>query len=339
MFGNGRMIARTVDEFGQFRPISSVNVVGDDLLFWSSANCTSMPRESGRRVAQTFGMGTYSRLRKLRVGVVGCSGTGSPLIEQLARNCVGELVLVDPDHVEERNLNRILNATMEDVRQTKLKVDVAARSIHSMGLGTKVHSYPLSLFHPTAVNAIAECDVVFGCMDTVDGRHLLNKIATFYTLPFFDLGVRIDADGRGNVDQVCGTVHYLQPGGSSLLSRNVYTLDQVREAGLYRTDPSNYKNLVAAGYIRGVREDQPAVVQLNSLIASLAVNEFLARLHPYRLDPNSEYAILRFSVSHDIYEHETDGVPCRLLGRHVGRGDVCPPLDWPELSLPNEEVA
>ena len=333
MFGDGRMIARLVDERGRFYPLASVNVVGDDLSFWPSAPGKAAVPEFAHRVAQTFGAGTYDRLRRLRIGVVGCSGTGSPLIEQLARNCVGELVLVDPDRVEEKNLNRILNATIEDAQQGCLKVDVAARSIRAMGLGARVETHPRSLFEPDAVHAIASCDVVFGCMDSIDGRHLLNKLATFYLIPYFDLGVKLEADGRGGVDQVCGTVHYLQPGGSSLLSRHVYTMDQVRAAGLYRTDPAAYRAQLREGYIHGVQENRPAVVQLNMLLASLAVNEFLARLHPFRIDPNADYAIHRLSISHGIYEHEGDGEPCALLARHVGRGDVSPLLDWAELSL------
>jgi hypothetical protein len=169
-------------------------------------------------------------------------------------------------------------------------------------------------------------------MDSVDGRHLLNKLATFYALPYFDLGVKLEADGRGGVDQVCGTVHYLQPGGSSLLSRKVYTMEQVRTAGLYRTDRAAYKAQLAQGYLRGVVEDRPAVIQLNMFIASLAVNELLARLHPYRIDPNGDYAIHRVSLSHGIYEHLEDGDPCLALAKHVGRGDITPLLDWAELS-------
>ena len=33
------------------------------------------------------------------------------------------------------------------------------------------------------VDAVAQCDLVFGCMDTVDGRYLLNALASYYTLP------------------------------------------------------------------------------------------------------------------------------------------------------------
>lgn len=333
MFRDGRMIGRLVDQQGRFHPLASVNVVGDDLLFWTPATQPAPVPEFGQRVAQTFGSGTYDRLRKLRIAVVGCSGTGSPLIEQLARNCVGSLLLVDPDCVEEKNLNRILNATMGDALNQRPKVDVAARAIRAMGLGTVVETYHRSLFDPDAVRAVAGCDVVFGCMDSVDGRHLLNKLATFYLVPYFDLGIRLEADGKGGVDQVVGTVHYLQPGGSSLLSRHVYTMEQVRAAGLFRTNPAVYRAQLKEGYIRGVQEDRPAVVQVNSLVASLAVNEFLARLHPYRLDPNADYAVHRLSISHGIYEHESDGEPCPTLVRHVGRGDVTPLLDWAELSV------
>jgi len=330
---NGRMFGRTIDSDGLFTNLDCINVVGDDLPFWYSTNDGNPVPEFARRISQSFGAGTYERLKRLRIAVVGCSGTGSPVIEQLARNCIGELVLVDPDIVEKKNLNRILNSSMMDAISGEAKVQVAKRSVEKMGLGTTVRAIQSSLFSPSAVEAVGECDIVFGCVDSIDGRHLINKLATFYLLPYFDLGVKLEADGVGGVEQVCGTVHYLQPGGSSLFTRGVYNLEQVRAAGLKRSDPQAYKGLLEEGYIRGIQEDRPAVVQLNSLIASLAVNELLARLHPYRIDPNADYAIHRLSLSHGIYEHETDGEPCQMLLRHSGRGDVNPLLDWPELSL------
>ncbi len=333
LMDDGRAFGRVVTEDGLFESLQGINFVGDDLVLYSATeNQSDLVPEFGRRVAQTFGSGTYERLRKLRIAVIGCSGTGSPVIEQLARNCVGSLVLVDPDHVEEKNLNRILNATIDDAQSKRLKVEVAERAIRAMGLGTKVQVHAKNLFDPIVIREVAACDVLFGCMDTIDGRYLLNKLASFYLLPYFDLGVKIEADGSGSVDQVCGTVHYLKPGGSSLLSRNVFTLEQVRAAGLHRTDPEQYQKQLKEGYIRGIQEDRPAVIQLNTLIASLAINELLARLHPYRLDPNGEYAVNRISLSHGICDHEPDGEPCRVLSRHAGRGDMEPLLEWAELS-------
>lgn len=335
MMDDGRIFGRIVDGEGQFSPFSDVAVIGDDLKYYRCSMGRSV-EPFGQRVAQSFGAGTYQQLRQLRIAVVGCSGTGSIVIEQLARNCVGGLVLVDPDRIEAKNLNRILNSRAAHASEAAAKVDVQAQAIAEMGLGTTVETFCADLFDPDVVRAIAECDIVFGCMDSIDGRHLLNKLATFYMLPYFDLGVKLEADGKGGVDQVCGTVHYLQPGGSSLLSRHVYTSELVRAAGLYRTDRAAYKAQLGLGYIRGIAEDRPAVIQLNALIGSLAVNELLARLHPYRLDPNGEYAIHRISLSHGIYEHLPDGDPCPALSRHVGRGDVLPLLDWAELSGKDE---
>jgi hypothetical protein len=336
LLDNGRVFGRVCHGDGRFEPFTSVSVVGDDFHIWRAKDVDGPVPEHATRVAQTFGKGTLAVLQGLKVGVVGCSGTGSPTIEMLARNCVGALVLVDPDVVEPKNLNRIYNTSAADARRGRAKVDVIARAVKAMGFGTKVQAFQRDLFEREVVFALADCDVLFGCMDSVDGRHLLNRLASFYSIPYLDLGVKLEADGAGGVDQVAGSVHYLKPGGSSLLSRHVYTPERLRAAGLARTDPKTYRRQLKEGYIRGVAEDRPAVIQLNTLIASLAVNELLARLHPYRLEPNGEFAIRRVSLSHDIFSHESDGTACEALARFVGRGDMEPLLNWPELSVRKE---
>ena len=62
------------------------------------------------RTRQAFGDGTTDLLRSLSVGVAGCSGTGSWVIELLGRLGIGRLVLVDPDTIECKNMNRIVNS-------------------------------------------------------------------------------------------------------------------------------------------------------------------------------------------------------------------------------------
>jgi hypothetical protein len=332
MLPDGRIFARTVGADGVFAPVPLVSVVGDDLHFWHAPGGEVEVPEFARRHAQAFGSGTTALLNRLSVAVVGCSGTGSPVVEQLARLGVGKLVLVDPDVVEEKNLNRILNAKIEDARLKSPKVEVMRRSIARIGLPTEVLTFARDLAHPEVVKAVAECDAVFGCMDSVDGRHLLSRLATFYLLPYFDVGVKLAADGRGGVDQICGTVHYLQPDGSSLLSRGTYTLEQVQAAALRRTDPAAYQDQLQSKYIVGVKEERPAVISVNMLFASLAVNEFLARLHPYRDDPNGEFAAYRISLTQARIIQDADGEPCPVLARHAGRGDVRPLLDMPALS-------
>jgi hypothetical protein len=332
MLPSGEMFGRSMGKNGRFIPIELIKLVGDDIVFWHDRSESRVVPDHGARIAQAFGKRTYQLLSRLKIAVIGCSGTGSLVVEQLGRNCVGELVLVDPDRVERKNLNRIPQATMEDAEGGEFKVNVMERAVSKMGFGTKVTAIAADLYDKSAIRAVAGCDVVFGCMDSIDGRHLLNKLATFYLLPYFDVGVKLIADGVSGIQQVCGSVHYLKPGGSSLLSRRVYTLDQLHAAALYRSDPEAYADQLKAGYIEGVNEEKPAVISVNMLYAALAVNELLSRIHPFRLDPNAEYNQHTFSLSHGIYEHAAHDAPCTLLAKHVGRGDVVPPLDMPSLS-------
>lgn len=335
MLPQGRMFGRAIHADGAFQPLDSILVPGDDLHFWIPQSVGTLP-SFAQRHAQLFGSGTTRRLREMSVAVVGCSGTGSPVIEQLARLGVGRLVLVDPDRVEPKNLNRILNATREDAYLRRPKVEVMARAIAAMGVGTELEIIADNLATPRAVKAVAECDVVFGCMDGVDGRHLLNRLAAYYVLPYFDVGIKLEADGEGGVNEACGSVHYVRPDGATLLDRKLYTTDQLKAAGLRRTDPKAYREQVKAGYIRGIAEDRPAVISINMQMASTAINEFLARLHPYRYDDNAESAILRTSFISNAQFRDPEETRSGIFFPLIGKGDVRPLLSMPDLSEPEE---
>jgi tRNA A37 threonylcarbamoyladenosine dehydratase len=73
-----------------------------------------------KRHAQAFGAKTTHALGELAVAVIGCSGTGSPTIAQLAHLGIARLVLVDPDYVLEHKLNRILYALGDAVERIGL---------------------------------------------------------------------------------------------------------------------------------------------------------------------------------------------------------------------------
>jgi hypothetical protein len=175
-------------------------------------------------------------------------------------------------------------------------------------------------------------------MDGVEGRHLLNRLSAYYLLPYFDVGVRLEADGKGGIDEACGAVHYLRPDGSTLQDRMLYTPSQLKAAGLRRTDPKAYRDQVRAGYIHGVEEDRPAVISINMQMAAIAVNEFLARLHPYRHDDNADAAIVRVSFIQGAEYREREPAASGMFSGQIGRADVQPLLSMPELSGPEGEA-
>jgi hypothetical protein len=331
MLPDGQMFGRAILSTGNFQDLHSIQVVGDDIHMWSGV-AEKQVSAGLKRHAQMFGTATIQKLRQLSIAVVGCSGTGSPVVEQLARLGVGRLVLIDPDYVEEKNLNRILNAGRQDAYLKTPKVEVLAKAIARMGLDTELQVICENLSTPTSVEAVASCDVVFGCMDGTEGRHILNRLAAFYLIPYFDIGVRLESDGLGGINEACGAVHYIRPDSSTLLERKVYTMEQVTAEGLKRTDPKAYRDQVKAGYIHGVIENRPAVISINMHMATIAVNELLSRLHPYRYDNNSESAIVRVSFIQNETYREAEPAGSSIFSKKVGRGDCIPLLDMPILS-------
>ena len=335
MLPDGEMFGRVLID-DRMRQIDCISVAGDDLLFWYANSGGSSVPDFAASHAQAFDEGTIERLRKLSIAVIGASGTGSPTIEQLMRLGVGEIVIVDHDEMEERNVNRILNSTISDAEEQRPKVSVLAEAVERAGLGTRVITLEKNLWNPDVVRAGAQCDVLFGCMDSIDGRYILNSISTHYNIPYFDIGIRLVAKQngpqKGQIQEVCGTVHYLRPGRSSLLSRDLFSMKDVAAAGLVRNDPEAHRRQVSDGYINGVEGGRPAVISVNMLGASLAVNEFLARLHPYREDPNSTHAAVAFSLSSmELFSDAEEGV-CPILSRSVGLGDQVPILGLMELA-------
>jgi hypothetical protein len=337
MLSDGSMFGRRLKTNGQFEKLRSVSVIGNDIKRWRPRDfgqeAQLNPPAFTRRHAQAFGERTTNELRDLSVAVVGCSGTGSPIIMQLAHLGIGRLVLIDPDRVHELNLNRIFNATITDANLHRLKVDVLRDAVLRLGLGTRVERHATNLSNPNAVRAVAGCDIVIGGVDSAEGRFLMNLISNFYILPYIDVGVTLETNQLGEIEQVCGYVNYLRPGGSSLLSRRSLDLEEVRAEGLKRQNPSAYEEQRKAGYIKGVKEDRPAVISVNTNLAALAVNELIARIHPFREKDNRFYAKTGLSLSEAVlYPEAEPNKPCSYMSRYVGCGDVDPLLNLAELS-------
>lgn len=322
MLPDGEVIARTVDGKGKFSPIESVSIVAENVRTWKRQGKKEKLHDSGLRVLQTFGKGTFELLRQMRVGVVGCSGTGSIIVELLARNCVGNLVIVDPDVVEEKNLNRILNARKDDADKSIPKVETLKNAAESMGTKVLVDTYQSDTASEEVIKALVDCDVIFGCVDSARGRYHLECIANAYLIPYFDVGVNLEADGDGGIVQADAVAHYIHPENASLMSRGAYTSEQVRAEDLRNTDRKRYEEQKKAGYLAAVGEDQPAVISINMQAACMAFNDFMARLHNFRLDDNAEFATQRFRIVHGVYTNEAaSGEPAPIFQKYLGMGD------------------
>jgi hypothetical protein len=325
---DGRLFARWFDTTsGSLIPFDKVSVVGSDIKFYG--NSSSVIDGAFQSHAQAFGQGTVDILKSMRIGIVGCSGTGSPTIEQLVRLGVGELVLIDEDVVEERNLNRIVNTTRQDAELRRPKVEALKETIEKIDIGTKVISLQCDVASSEAIQALGQCDVIFGCVDTHQARLTMNLISSYYLIPYFDLGVRLDAAQDSSIGRtiqaVCGSVHYVKPGGSSLFTRGVINPKKLADESLKKTATDAYKQQLDEGYIYGTVEHSPAVISVNMLASSLAVNDFLARIHPYRNEPNIKTDQIEFDLCEMGFYPEAHQDICSIMSPYLGRGD-CTPL-------------
>ncbi|WP_407116133.1 ThiF family adenylyltransferase [Bradyrhizobium sp. LMG 9283] len=298
MLPDGAMLGRLCgpDEFA--KPIDLVSVFRDDLSFWWNQD-GRLGTSSKRPAAFTSGMTEW--LGRLSACVIGVSGTGSVVAEQLARLGFGEIIVVDFDRVEPRNLNRILNATTDDARNGRLKVEMFASAVRHYREGCDVQRVSSSIATRDAVLAASEADILFSCVDSAEGRHIADRLAAYFATPLFDLGVSIPTRrGLGDereIAEVCGRIDYVFPGGSTLLDRGVYDAALLEAEYLACTAPEAFRQKLDDGYLRGIEEQAPAVITLNMRAASDAVMEFIARAFPFRHAPNSSRARTLFMLA------------------------------------------
>ncbi|WP_246721671.1 ThiF family adenylyltransferase [Methylosinus sp. H3A] len=236
------------------------------------------------RQARLFGTSFNPIVRSLRIGVVGCGGTGSPTAMMLARLGVGGLLLVDDDVIELTNLNRVHGSRRSDADGGRAKVDVLAREIREADLGVDVVTFKGWVGDARARDALRSCDVVFGCTDDHDGRLFLNRLAYFYGIPVVDMGVRIIPASKDRPYEMAGRVTLVTPGAPCLLCRGLVDPVRAREEALKRTDPDEYDRRKAEAYVAGGGDPAPVVVTFTTETACMAVNELLQGLTAFRGD-------------------------------------------------------
>ena len=209
-------------------------------------------------------------LTSLRVGVVGLGGLGSHVVQQLLHLGVGKLVVVEPDRVEPSNLSRLVGASCADALANEPKVSVARRLADSLDVGTELVLVQGDVRQDGAVNSLLAADFIFGCTDTQLSRLLLNALAHQFYLPVLDLGVELQLGGS-----MGGRVTVLGPDAGCLWCWGILSAERLRAEQLPQDLRAEY---VGTGYVTDLAVEQPAVVSLNGVVASLAVTEMLRRV-------------------------------------------------------------
>jgi len=329
---SGEFLVRAYDSGLGAHATELVRIIGDRLqIRYPGRDQIVSPAEFDRQ-SRAFGARTTEDLAHLRIGIVGCGGTGSAVASLLARSGLSQFLLIDPDRVDITNVNRLHFSTRSDAIARRYKVDVVADAIANIGLARSVVGIKQHADSPECRDPLRACDVVFGCTDDHLGRNLLNRLAYFYTIPVIDMGVLIDPNERGGYDSFDGRVTVVQPSYPCQVCRHLISPQRMLEEGMLRSDPVRYEQYRRAGYVVGETYPSPAVVTFTTEIAAVAVNELLHRLTGFR-GPQGHCAerVRRFDwiKDSDMVPGSKRNPDCPLcaLRRYDGRGDMTPFLD------------
>jgi len=314
---------------GSVTRLDRVWMVGDRLLF-TRAFDSDHPQLAAifDRNVRAFGSQIQQTLGALRVGIVGCGGTGSAVVEQAVRLGIRDFVLVDPDELSESNVTRVFGSTPDDIGVPK--VDVVARNVMRIAPDARVHTLRTTVVAEATARALIGCDVVFGCTDDNAGRLVLSRIATYLITPVIDCGVLLTSDAHDCLTGIHGRVTVLVPGQACLVCRG--RIDMARASAELMTSEERTKRQ-DEGYAPALGRTEPAVVTFTTAIAAAAVSELLERLVGYGPEPRPSEILMRWhdrEVSTNV-SLPRDGHYCHPAADKLGRAEATPFLEqvWP----------
>lgn len=271
VLGEGRT-AGTFWTSGENSPeFSRLVIVGDRMEDWPSTATTApaAPRRRLDRQSRAIGPHSERKLAAAKVAVIGLSGGGSHVVQQLAHQGVGTLIVVDDDHVDQTNLGRLVGATHADVDRI-LKVDLAERVATGVDPGIAVIKVAERFPTAASIAAVKEADILVACVDRFDVREAINAFARRHLLALVDIGMTIRSSGERLV-AADGQVIVSLPGRPCM--RCWFLTDAVLAAER-RDRPAGYDaNPDAQG--------DPQVVSMNGVLASEASNVVLDLITGY----------------------------------------------------------
>jgi len=242
----------------------TVRVVGDRLTVHYNDQLAPAPRPTGAqmRTVSAWGEAAQADLVRLRAGVAGGGSVGGLIAEAFVRTGFEDVALIDFDHVEEHNLDRLQYATRDDIG--KLKVEALAAHLKPRATAAQCRIDPIAaaVYEEDAFRKALDCDVLASCVDRPWGRHVLNLIAYAHLIPVVDGGIRVRTNRLGRLTAADWRAHIATIGRPCLQCIGQY------DPGLVQTEREG--NLDDPWYIEGLPDDHPLKSRQNVFTFSMA---------------------------------------------------------------------
>ena len=216
------------------------------------------------RTIQAFGKKAVMLLSNLEVGVVAAGGLGSLVDKLFARYGIKNIVICDPDTIEESNRNRLPGTTPEDVGI--FKSIFYAGYLRKIRPDINVTPITKSFHEPEVQERFSQVDIIMAGVDT-GVRHSINSLSMANLIPYFDLGAGVKVDDSFIGGQCCNII----PGRNVCLSC-CGLFDRLKREYL---SPEFLKGEQAQGYLTDNTIPNPLVMHLDYVIAGLGFSEML----------------------------------------------------------------
>lgn len=223
---------------------------------------------------------TSSRLALRRVAIIGLGGTGSYILDQVAKTPVGEIHLFDGDNFLQHNAFRAPGAaTTEEIAKIPKKTDYFQHKYAAMHRGIISHPYHVEIAN---ITELVEFDFAFISVDHGATRRLLFEHLLNQRIPFIDVGMNLHLTQATN--KLLGTCRFTlcTPEQNSHLAQYIPIEDDDQDA-IYRQNIQ--------------------IADMNALNAQLAVMRWKQYFGFYQDDfkaHNGTFSVNSMSLARDV---------------------------------------
>ena len=292
-------------ETGRFIEHDLISIVGHPMKFvYSSIKSKTQSRVLLRQ--QFLGAESEQIFKNVKIGIVGYGGGGSHIGQQLSHLGVEKYVVFDGDNIDETNLNRNVGASMSDVKKGARKTAIAKASIRKVSPKADVKC--ISEIWQKRPDALHDCDIVFGCVDTYSEREQLEAECRRYLIPYIDIGMDVHKIPN-EPHSMSGQIIMSLPGHSCMRCSGYLTEEKL--------------SIEAAKY--GNTGGRPQVVWSNGVLASTAVGVFVDLVTGWT-GQSRRLVYLEYDGNSGIVNHHIRGKFAEENCTHYKLSDIGSPL-------------
>lgn len=200
-----------------------------------------------------------------KIGIVGLGGTGSYVLDLVAKTPVKEIHLFDGDRFSQHNAFRSPGAAaVEDLKQEPKKASYFKTHYSRLRRNVFAHDY---FIDESNIEQLRGMDFVFLCLDSGRAKKIIVECLEEYGIPFIDVGMGL----------------YLSENGVGGILRVTSSTNEQREHVRHKHRISFSDNDVDNDYNQNIQ-----IADLNALNAALAVIKW-KKLFGFYLDLENEH--------------------------------------------------